>query len=325
MAITLRSSSSVPYATHTNTVVTAPAGATTGDVIIVAHLAGASSAAPTVTAPTGWTQLGSVTYSGQGFFILLTMWAHPYDGAASWTWTHASASSQAVALAYQGVNTTTIADAAATSAFSDSVNTATAPSLTTVTAGAHLIIVRGSWDGNPITPPTGWTEQYDAPILWVGDKDQPAAGATGTIAVDTGDGATEPIWGILMAALRPAAAAPSSADAFSQFTIAPTLTAKATKGAIATFDLDWTPQFSAIATAGPARTPAVENQQAYTRLTLAALLTAKATQGQHAAGRFSLTPGIHARVVKTTGQSSYAAVANPTLVLTLPTSILEIQ
>src|SRR5690606_25367672 len=115
----------------------------------------------------------------------------------------------AYAVAWTGVDVTAPLDVAAVSAFqNDNVtsgtNVATAPALTIVTAGAQGIIVRGSWDGNAITPPTGWTEAYDAPVLWVGEKPYRVTVTTGTVAVPAGNGSSRSPWGIIHAALRPA-------------------------------------------------------------------------------------------------------------------------
>lgn len=208
MAITLRSTSSLAYVSRTNTTVTAPAGATTGDVIVVSLVSGTATGPPALTPPAGWTQIAASGGYGDSsvFTVSVSMWAKPYDGASSWTWTHATASTQAVVAAYVGVDTTTMQDVAATTAFSNAASGsgAIAPSLTTVTPGAHLVIARGSWDGVAITPPTGWTGLYDAPILWVGETDQATAGATGAVTVPNGDSGDN-YWGIVMAALRPGA------------------------------------------------------------------------------------------------------------------------
>lgn len=137
---------------------------------------------------------------------------------------------------------------------------------------------------------------------------------------------------------------PPNMNALGQFAISPTFTAKATKGITATMELDWVPQFSAVATAGPARTPGVQNQQAYGRFTIAPLLAGntvkglnasgrlttaptllgRATKGVQAAGRFGLAPTILGRIIATTGQSAYTPAVAPRLVLTLPTPTLEL-
>jgi hypothetical protein len=204
VAITPRSSTTVAYGTRTNTTVTAPAGSAVGDVIVVCLDAGGPSAA-TITPPSGWTQLGTVTYSAPDpWNVVLQMWAKPWaTGETSWTWLHSSSSTQAYAVAYQGVDVTAMADVAASTAFAPSGATATAGSITTVTAGAPGVLARGAWDGNAITPPAGWTEVFDVPVLWVAERDWPTPGATGTVAVPTGNGSSGYPWGIIHAALRP--------------------------------------------------------------------------------------------------------------------------
>lgn len=215
MAITPRASTTLALATRTNTTVSRPAGTTTGDYIVVALTCGGSSAA-TITAPSGWTQLATITYSNTDpWSVVLQLWGRFDDGAASWTWTHASRSSQAYATAYTGVDPATPVDVAATTAGVNNTaagSTIAAPSQTIVTAGARGIIARGSWDGNAITGPAGWSERLDAPVLWVGDRDWSAAGATGTVTVPTGNTGTD-ARAILMAALRPAGTGPAQVTA----------------------------------------------------------------------------------------------------------------
>jgi hypothetical protein len=160
--------------------------------------------------------MGSASYTAPDpWGVSLTMWVKAYDGASSWTFTHSSASSQAFAIAYTGVDATTPIDVAATTAFQNWLSGAAgaaasvAPSHTIVTAGARGVILRGSWDGNPITPPTGWTEEYDSQVIWVGDRDWTSAGATGTVSVPHGNTAVDNHnpWGIIMGALRPSVSA----------------------------------------------------------------------------------------------------------------------
>lgn len=207
MPIALRSpngTSTVDYGTRTNTTVNRPSGATTDDLIVVAMTCGGSTLVQP-SAAAGWTLLGRVTYSAPDpWAVDLALWAKPDDGAASWTWTHDSRSTQAFAMALTGVDLANFADVAATTA-SGSGTTATAPALTTVTDAAWQIIARGAWDGTAITPPTGWTEHYDAPVLWVGTREQATAGPTGDVAVPAGNNGAYP-WGIIHAAIRPAGA-----------------------------------------------------------------------------------------------------------------------
>lgn len=241
MAITPRASSTLALATRTNSTVTRPTGTTTGDYLVAALDAGGSTAA-TITGPSGWTQLGTVTYSDTDpWFVVLQLWGRFDDGAASWTWTHASRSSQAYVTAYIGVDPTTPIDVAATTAAvnnSGAGSTIDAPSQTIVTAGAHGIIARGSWDGNAITPPSGWTERLDTPVLWVGDRDWSAAGATGAVTVAAGNSSTSSR-GVVMAALRPAGASIPSATGSGTFTFTGTgvgkRTPKATSSGTFTF------------------------------------------------------------------------------------------
>lgn len=242
MAITLRASTTLAYGTRVNTAVTAPAGATTGDFIVVAIDVGGSTST-TITPPSGWTQIATGAFTATDpWWVDLTLWGRFYDGAGSWTWTHASRSSQAFCLAYIGVDPTTPIDVAATTAFKNGYTgdaNPIAPSHTIATAGARGIIARGSWDGNAITGPSGWTERLDAPILWVGDRDWVAAGATGTVTVPSGNGGVSP-WGVIMAALRPAGASIPSGSGTGTWTFTGTAAGKRTPKASGTGTFTYT-------------------------------------------------------------------------------------
>lgn len=209
MAIARVATTSVAQASRTNTTVSAPAGTAAGHVVVVGLLVGRT-ASTTVTAPSGWTLVGPITHSASDpYFVNLHLYYQVWDGASSWTWNHVTADSQAVAITYSGVDNGTILDVAAVT---NTTGTGTVTQGTdatvasmTVAAGARLVGIRGAWDGLAITPPTNWTELYDLPVMWAGDRDFTAGGATGTIAIDDGNNnpTTNNRWSVIVAALRP--------------------------------------------------------------------------------------------------------------------------
>lgn len=206
MVIATRSTSTVSLASRTNTSITAPAGAVTGDLIEVSMTVGGS-ASVTPTAPAGWTLVASTTMSASDpWTVNHYLYIKFFDGAAPWTFTHSSASTQAFTRARTGVDGTTPVDVAASTISNAPLSGATAtvlPSITTVTNDAMLSMSRASWDGNAITPPVGVTETSDTPVLWTGEKLQTTAGSTGSISVPHGNGSNNyPNAGILYA-LRP--------------------------------------------------------------------------------------------------------------------------
>jgi hypothetical protein len=226
MVIALRSTSTTAYATRTNTTVNAPAGSAVGDLIEVSIMVGGSSAT-TLTPPAGWTLAGSATnYSAPDpWSVSVTKWIKAFGaGETSWTWTHASRDTQAFAVARTGVDLTNPLDAVSVSASTGATETAgdaTVSGITTVTPGALLTVARGSWLGDPITPPAGWTERYDAPVLWVGDSEKATPGATGTVAIPSGNGVVvnSSRWSIILSALRPADAGPPPETTLSTFEV----------------------------------------------------------------------------------------------------------
>jgi hypothetical protein len=208
MAIAFRAATTLASGTRTNSTVTAPAGSQAGDVIVVSLECGGSTLV-TPTAPGGWTLIESLSYSAPDpWAVSLQVFYHIFSaGETSWTFTHASRTTQAYTMGFSGVDNTTPLDVAAAKAFQNQgvggSATATAPALTIATAGARGILARGSWDGNAITPPSGWTERLDAPVLWVGERDYASTGTTGTVAVPAGNGGNDSPWGVIHGALRP--------------------------------------------------------------------------------------------------------------------------
>ena len=61
MAISVHSSSSTTYALRTNTVVTAPASISNGDILVASMFIALQTTAPTPTAPAGWSTFGTNT------------------------------------------------------------------------------------------------------------------------------------------------------------------------------------------------------------------------------------------------------------------------
>lgn len=209
MAIAFRAATTLAYGLRTNSTVTVPAGTTTGDVVVIAFDVG-NTAAITPTGMSGWS-MADVTYAAPGdpWYVHLIIYAKAWQsGESSYTITHSNGYSQASVTSWSGVDTGTIFDVTPSTAFQNQgvggSGNATAPSITIANAGAQGITVRGSWDGNAITPPSTWSERYDSPVLWVGEKNYASAGATGTVVVAAGNGGNDSPWGIIHAALRPA-------------------------------------------------------------------------------------------------------------------------
>ena len=210
MSITPGNSTTVALGTRTNTTVAAPAGTVIGDVIAVSMTAGNGSlTAVTIAPPVGVTYelVGDATVTAPDPYSLHAVtFGIRHDGSALYTFTHASAATQAFARHWIGVDPTVMQDAAATSAIVSGFGTPdtpiVAPSITTVTNGAVSIINRASWDGVAITGPGGWTESHDSPVMWMGYREWPTAGATGTTAVATGNTGDSPR-AIIHGVLRP--------------------------------------------------------------------------------------------------------------------------
>lgn len=212
MAIAYRSQASLPNASRTTTTVNMPAGVQANDVVLVFCATG-NSVEVAITPPASLSSnpVVNLTYSEPvpPWSVNMRVYRYTVVGSgdpASFAFTHASASSEALAIAFSGVNTTTPIDATPTTNTSTGTN-ATVLGVTTTVAAVWLIAWRGSWDGNAITPPAGWTERLDQPVTWVAHREWATAGATGNFSIPSGNSGGASPWGTMLIPLRPAGGA----------------------------------------------------------------------------------------------------------------------
>lgn len=188
--ITAGSSTTVFSGTAASTVTLAsPAGTSAGDVLVASITADLNPAMASV--PAGWTpivnalSINSSPTSGARVFAYYHA-VTPSD-PASYSWTLSTAVKWGAGVtAYRGVNTATPLDSAVATAV-DTTYTATSitvPSVTTTSDGAMLIGGVGLDASAPaISPPTGWTQRWQAAggqIAGQADKAQATAGASGS-------------------------------------------------------------------------------------------------------------------------------------------------
>lgn len=208
MAIAYRSQASLPNQTRTTTTVNMPAGVQAGDTVLVFCATGNSSeVAITPPASLSSNPVTNRSYSDASppWTVNMRIYRYAVVGSgdpASFAFTHASAGSEALAIAFSGVDATTPIDVTPTTN-SGMATTAIALGLTTTVNAAWLVVWRGSWDGNPITPPAGWTERLDQPVTWVAHREWATAGATGDFSIPAGNGGAYP-YGTILIPLRPA-------------------------------------------------------------------------------------------------------------------------
>jgi RHS repeat-associated protein len=165
--------------------------------------------------PTGWPSSPDVSVKSGGVNASIqTLVNHRFaasDSGVTYQWTTSPSANQGLGVVeYGGVNATTPFDVASTSA----TGTATAPSLTTVTAGTMLVYVLVlSGSANTVTAaPAGFTQRVslvttsgtnDARV-YVYDAAQPVAGASGAVTATVSGSATFAV--AMLLALRPTAA-----------------------------------------------------------------------------------------------------------------------
>lgn len=217
MAVSLPlGSTSLAYASRTNSTLTAPASIANGDVLFAVIGLGAASP-PTPTAPTGWTLLTGfpTTRTQLSFSVTDRMyWKLAASESGNYTWTHASCNSWGFICRFTGAH--------ATAPFTPNITTnngvdtvTTALSITTAADSSCVLFVDCNWGdtANNLSVPTGstptFTEFYDAGIGYVAAGVLTTAGATGNKTHTNNNTASSasPWYGYLVALQPPAAGA----------------------------------------------------------------------------------------------------------------------
>ena len=204
MAIALRSQSSTTYASRTNTVVTAPASISDGDILVCAIVGAAQTTAPTITGPTGWTAFGTATsvLDGGSFNAKYWLfWKRAASESGSYTFTHTTASTQAFLAAYSGC----IASGTPLGATANNVgsnNTATGLSITTTAANSWLLYFEHCWGDSAQSAPTSpvMTTDLNGAIVFASHLLFASAGATGNVTQNNGNSTADP-WATRMVEL----------------------------------------------------------------------------------------------------------------------------
>ncbi|MHB8613374.1 MAG: RHS repeat-associated core domain-containing protein [Candidatus Dormibacteraceae bacterium] len=171
----------------TSLMVTLPSGVQPNDQVVVASTQPSTT---TVTAPSGYTQVASVTSGGSAPLAMTTVFRHTVvSGDSSVTLTYSSSSTaQAVVLAlYRNVNPSQPIDVTSTGSAAAST-TVTGPSVTTSFANDQLLVFQGgvgTFSGSSWTAPSGTTERAQINTTanassGLADQGLGAAGATGT-------------------------------------------------------------------------------------------------------------------------------------------------
>jgi hypothetical protein len=209
MAISRVAESTLASGLRTNTTVTVPAGTTVGHMVFVTLFTGGPSAISPTDGSGLWTLDKTVTYTAPDpWAVVMQVWRKPFvSGETTYMFTHASSTTEAFTETWSGVDTTNPMSGTSVSNFQNNLGGAGSPptvSMTTAVANSQVLLRRGSWDGNPISPPAGYTERKDG-LLWAGDALQAAAGATGTVTIPSGNAAVDnhSPWGAIIMALRP--------------------------------------------------------------------------------------------------------------------------
>jgi hypothetical protein len=201
-----RDQTTTSYANRTDTVIPEPT-VFDGDILWLTLFMGQSGGAPpTPTLPAGFTLLDSTTVAQGGFNgVFRVAWKRAAGESGAYTVTHTSAATQATITVYSnciltGSPVDVYSKAFATDPTSDGA-TAVATSITTTIPNTKLLFVGHNWtNSGALSPPTDFTERFDG-LIYLADKEQVAAGATGAASHGTGNASNHP-WSAFLVALK---------------------------------------------------------------------------------------------------------------------------
>ena len=189
---------------------TLPSGIQPNDQVVVASTQPSTT---TVTAPSGYTQVATVTSSGSSPLATTTVFRHAVvsgDTSVTLTYSTSSTAQAAVLTVYRGVNPSQPVDVSATASAAASTSV-TGPSVTTTMANDQLLMFQGgvgTFSGSSWTAPSSTTERAQnnsTANVTSGVADQliSTAGATGTRVSTFGQSAN--LTTIVVALEQPAA------------------------------------------------------------------------------------------------------------------------
>lgn len=208
MAIAYRASATAGGSSAANLTITKPTG-TAADDILIMNLYTEGGPPPTMTPPTGWTELtGAGTTNTvstpdmrQQVYWLRAGGSEPAD----YTWTFAESWRAGQISAYSGGITTgdpTDPESVNAAAAADTAPIATA--ITTTVADTMVLYLHDCFDTRTVTPPTGMTERVEFTLVYLAEVAQAVAGTTGT---KTSTLSADSVWIAALTALLPAVAA----------------------------------------------------------------------------------------------------------------------
>lgn len=202
---------SVTAATRVNTTLTTSGGAAANGTLLIAALYWESHIS--ITAPSGWVQIGTVASTSQIFDIAVWYKLAGAGEPTTYTWTHASTWTQGSLQVITGAPTSSPLDGTATTNQSvASGTTATGLTLTTAQANSALFLFVAHWTASRTL--ASWTapltERLDTTQFGFASGVQAAAGASGnkTATISVSDDWATVMFAVLDASVTPAVGLP---------------------------------------------------------------------------------------------------------------------
>jgi hypothetical protein len=207
---TFRSISSVGYASHTNTVVTAPTGILDGDILILTIAVFGTPTPAAVTLPSGFTLIDkSVAGAGGSNVNMSVAWKRASSESGSYTITHATANTNAFIAVYSGcIASGSPVDAyifnAGLGATTDTTN------LVSSVANTTALYIDHDWTaGGGRSAPTPMLERYEN-LTYLADNPLPTSGTSGRVIATNSNLAGGDPWAAWSVLLKPAVSAGGS-------------------------------------------------------------------------------------------------------------------
>ena len=184
--IAVGNAQSLAYGSRANLTLTPPGVA--GDILITTAFIGAGGSPPTITPPSGWTEIFTPSFVSDGAFggTFYGWWRQQQVGDGAQTFAHTTASSAAWMGAFKNVDGINPIDVQSGMGVGIGTTT-TVPSITTIRHVAEMLLLLGhDWDTLNRTPPSGWTETFDS-IVYVERLLTTSLTTTGSVSMTNGN------------------------------------------------------------------------------------------------------------------------------------------
>jgi hypothetical protein len=206
----VQTSTNGTYANRIDTTFNVPTGIANNDIVLASLFIFPPGTMPTITPPTGWTEISGSPINvtdGSGKDGRFQVWwkrAASETVGGTYTFSHPTAATQGGMLSIRGAAATGSPIDVSSANSANNGSTTSVSGITPTSDNTMLVWTGFDWTGSAaLTPPTGFTEQWDS-IIYGATKTPVNAASTGTVSMTNGNPPTGSPWGMFLLGIAPA-------------------------------------------------------------------------------------------------------------------------